>query len=238
MRLKTLVSFLGLSTVLATPAFASDKAEFTLGLSGLKIVRENETLKPKNADSTTNSITAADLFGLDGQSALPFMEFGLHINEFVIYAYPNAAAGGRELWLGVKATDETEFGLVIGTNQLAFSPPQSINGKAVKTEATNRLGLFANHRQSLMDLKFDFNLNPWYSMVTSTYDDRALNQQSSELGVAAEVLWVWDVAENLEVASGPSFGWSKTTQKQNGEEVGTINWSQFGVTLAQTTYSF
>ena len=126
----TLVSLVCFST----SALASESAQMSIGLSGLKISREREVIEPKEGSSETRNTSAVDLFGIDGRSALPSLELGLSIGKVVVYAYPNAAAGGREIWLGMKVAEQTEIGVLAGTNHLAFSPKFKVESA---TQMTN-----------------------------------------------------------------------------------------------------
>lgn len=223
---------------LSTSAWASETAQMSIGLSGLKISREREVIEPKEGSSEIRNTSAVDLFGIDGRSALPSLELGLSIGKIVVYAYPNAAAGGRELWLGMKVSDETEFGVLAGTNHLAFSPAANLDGKNVKLSSTNRAGLFVNHRIKTAEFDFDLNLTPWYAVLSTNFEDKSFNQNSTEFGVLGDALWVWDIADNLEIGSGLQFGWSKSQQKLGGNDLQTINWSNVSLMLAETKYSF
>lgn len=219
-------------SLFSNTSLASDGAKVSFALNGLSIAREKEVTKPVSGDSATTTTTAVDLFGTDGQTALPAIEIGLSIGNVVAYAYPNAAAGGRELWLGLKAGDSVEMGVIAGTNHLVFSPADS---RRVKTEYTDRVGLFVNHRHALdEDIEVDLSLAPFYSNVSASYTDSALSQNAGEFGLTAEALWVWEPAKNIEVNSGFEFGWSQSKQKLGGKDLQTIDWTRVGVKLAQT----
>jgi hypothetical protein len=216
----------------ANQGLASDSAKVSFALNGLSIGREKAVTKPATGESATTATTAVDLFGTDGQSALPAIEIGLSIGDIVAYAYPNSAAGGRELWLGLKAGDSLEMGVIAGTNHLVFSPADN---RKVKTEYTDRVGLFVNHRRNFNeDITVDFSIAAFYSNVSTAYTDTNLSQNAGEFGLSAEALWIWEPAENIEVNSGIGFGWSQSKQKLGGKDLQTIDWSRIGLKLAQT----
>jgi hypothetical protein len=215
-----------------------EKASMSLALGGLRIGRVKEINKPKAGVSESKVVTSVDLFGVGGDSSLPYMEFGLSVGKFVFYGYPNEPIGGRELWVGMKTSDATEVGFIAGINQLTFNPAEKIDDKETKAVATNRLGLFVNHRMQIDEESVDLNVSPWYAFANSRYSDSTLNESSHELGLSAEVLWVWKIAENLEAGSGAGFAWSRTDRSLNGKVLQTIDWSNLSVILAETTYSF
>lgn len=219
-------------------ADGEEKASMSLALGGLRIGRAKEINKPKEGASVSKVVTSVDLFGVGGNSTLPFMEIGLSVGKFVFYGYPNEPIGGRELWIGMKISDVTEVGFIAGINQLTFNPAQTIDDKETKALAANRLGLFVNHRLQVEDEAIDLNLSPWYALANSRYSNSTLNESSHELGISAEALWVWTIAENLEAGSGAGFAWSRTDRSLDGKVLQTIDWSNLSVILAETTYSF
>lgn len=219
-------------------ADGEENASMSLALGGLRIGRVKEINKPKAGAPESKVVTSVDLFGVGGESALPFMEFGLTIGKFVIYGYPNEPVGGRELWVGMKTSDATEVGFIAGINQLTFNPARTVEDKQIEAVAANRIGLFVNHRLQIDEEEVDLNLTPWFALANSRYSDSTLNEWSQELGVSAEALWVWKVAENLEAGSGAGFAWSRTDRSLNGKVLQTVDWSNLSIILAETTYSF
>lgn len=219
-------------------ADGEENASMSLALGGLRIGRVKEVTRPIAGASASRVVTSVDLFGVGGESVLPYMEFGLTIGKFVFYGYPNEPIGGRELWVGMKTSDATEIGFIAGINQLTFNPAETVDDKQIKAAATNRLGLFVNHRTQIAEEAVDLNLSPWYALANSRYSDSTLNEWSHELGISAEALWIWRVAENLEAGSGARFAWSRTDRALNGKVLQTTDWSSLSVIVAETTYSF
>ncbi|NBX17488.1 MAG: hypothetical protein EBR09_09005 [Proteobacteria bacterium] len=214
-------------------AHAAENAKASLALGGLSLSREKLTTEQTGGSSKTSHITAVDLFGYDGQSALPALEFAFSMNNVVVYAYPNAPAGGRELWVGLKTGDATEVGFAAGTNHLVFSPAGATN---IKTKSSDRVGLFVNHRLDSGELSFDLNINPSYTISTTTLTDSELNTVGGKFSVAADALWVWEIAENIELNSGVEFYWSQTQEKTGGKKSGTADALRFGFKLAETRF--
>lgn len=222
-----------LSILFALPAHASDNAKASLALGGVSVSRERQTFEPAGGSSKTTHTTAVDLFGNDGKSSLPSIEFAFSIDKIVVYAYPNAPAGGRELWLGLKAGEATEIGFVAGTNHLAYNPANDNN---FKTISADRVGLFVNQRIEVADLSFDLNLTPSYTISASTFSDASLNKNSGTFAVSADALWVWEVAGNIELNSGFEMLWSQSHDKTAGKETSATDVVRFGVKLAETRF--
>jgi hypothetical protein len=234
------IRFLALSilAMLSHFAAASDEATFSLSLTGVTASIEKEVSKPNEGNQETQQITSVDTFGLDGRSTLPAVRLGLEIDKYVIYAYPNAAPGGREIWLGIKTDEDTEVGVIVGTQHLVYNPATTVEGKSAKLTSADRLGLFVNRRMSFDDQHFDLRLSPWYSMVNKSFSDRSFDSSSSELGFSADALWIWEIESNLELGFGVNVGWSQSKEKVGGTENRTVTWSRMGLTLAEATVFF
>jgi hypothetical protein len=222
-----------LSTLMASHGTASDVAKASLALSGLTISREKKTKKPESGPSQTVDTVAVDLFGSDGMSALPSLEFAFSLDNIVVYAYPNAPAGGREIRIGLKAGDAAEIGFVAGTNHLAFNPANDLK---VKTSYSDRVGVFLNHRVELDDLSFDFNVTPTYTIASKTFSEAGLNQNSGMFSVTASGLWVWELAKNIELSSGLEVNWSQSKEKVGGKTTQSVDSYRLGVKLAETRF--
>lgn len=219
-------------------AAASDEATFSLSLTGVTASIEKEVSKPNVGSQETYQITSVDTFGLDGRSNLPAVKLGLEIDKYVIYAYPNAAPGGREIWLGIKTDEDTEVGVIVGSLHLVYNPATIVDGKSTKLTSADRLGLFVNRRLSFDDQQFELSLSPWYSMVNNSFSDRSFDSSSSEFGVSADALWIWEIQSNLELGFGLNVGWSQSKEKVGGTENRTVTWTRMGLTLAEATVFF
>ncbi|MFZ9520033.1 MAG: hypothetical protein ACO3A4_06095 [Silvanigrellaceae bacterium] len=226
------------SLLISSLALAEQGVKFSLAMPGVTASVEKEISKPREGNQETQQLTAVDTFGLDGRSSLPSLEFGLEFDKYVVYAYPNAATGGRELWLGIKAGEDTEIGVLAGIQHLVYNPAINIGGKVAKSSSADRLGLFVNHQLNIEDERFDLQVTPWYAMVNELYNERSFDTSSAEIGVAVEGLWVWEIEENIEVGFGIDLGWSQSKEKAGGTENRTINWSRMAITLANTKVSF
>ena len=219
-------------------ALAAEEATFSVSLTGVTAAIEKEVSKPKEGNQETQQVTSVDTFGIDGRSNLPSVRLGLEINKYVVYAFPNAAPGGREIWLGVKTDEDTEIGLVVGTQHLVYNPAMNSEGKSAKLTSADRLGLFAHRRVNLDDETFDLGLNPWFAMVNKTFSDKSFDSSSSEWGVSADAIWIWEIESNLEFGFGLNLGWSQSKEKVGGAESRSVTWTRLGLTLAQASVYF
>ena len=235
-----LASALILSVLPLSSALAAESASFSLALNGLKLGKLSSKAKPTDNPEVSESYIYVDTFGLHGEEAeYPWLELGLHQGKWVAYFYPLAQGGNREVWLGMKPSEDVEVGLLFGVNSVQHSEPLTQpDGSKLKSTSTQRFGLFVNHEFEILGEGVELSVVPFVALAKSAYEQTSSDRQNQTLGASAELMWAWSPAKNLHLSSGVGYEWNQTKKKLDSKEYQTSTESDLSLTLARTELSF